>query len=279
VVSSGRKRNARPLRKSKPIETEKRSISVTETPTAPKRSAKRYTAGRPRGQGERLAPWFSIANGTVKPTPGQPIRFVDGGVIVPSRAVGQKLHAWEHAAVGFGKVGASVDQDLLELSASVFEPLQRNVQASLERLVIRANLLERDKSQMRKRFPGARVEHTGTVNLVWEGMGDETWWGDFAFDTEGRLAENPLNPRAWFIAALRGAELMRFKRCPVCDQFFYAIRTDQKACSRVCNGNLRVRRWRSNQVEYERRRNFGVPGKRALLAHAKRNRGGNDDLP
>lgn len=83
----------------------------------------------------------------------------------------------------------------------------------------------------------------------------------------GRVARDafgdPLEP---FLQALEGTETSRIGRCPICDRFFFAIRTDRrakraqsevrnaadsstKACSRACGTALRVRKHRQRDDE------------------------------
>jgi predicted nucleic acid-binding Zn ribbon protein len=72
-----------------------------------------------------------------------------------------------------------------------------------------------------------------------------TWWVD---------------PFKDFLAALEGIEAMRVRQCPVCNRFFFALRKDQKACSKQCNAVRRVREWRANQAQYEYRRKLKQAG-------------------
>ena len=57
---------------------------------------------------------------------------------------------------------------------------------------------------------------------------------------------DPLEP---FLRALEGSEANRIRRCPFCDRFFFAIRKDRPACSRVCGTALRVREHRQRDDE------------------------------
>lgn len=66
----------------------------------------------------------------------------------------------------------------------------------------------------------------------------------------GRIARkaigDPLEP---FLRALEGTETNRIGHCPICDRFFFAIRTDRRACSRACGTALRVREHRQRDDE------------------------------
>jgi hypothetical protein len=57
---------------------------------------------------------------------------------------------------------------------------------------------------------------------------------------------DPLEP---FLRALEGSEANRIRRCPFCDRFFFAVRKDRPACSRVCGTALRVRKHRQRDDE------------------------------
>ena len=64
----------------------------------------------------------------------------------------------------------------------------------------------------------------------------------------------------FFRPAIEGIELARIRRCPGCQNIFFAIRYKagsdfgSKACSRLCNQKIRVRRWRANQDRYRNNR-------------------------
>jgi hypothetical protein len=74
---------------------------------------------------------------------------------------------------------------------------------------------------------------------------------------KNRVRAQLLDPAKDFLDALDGAEAARIKRCVVCRNFFYALRsgkTGTKACSRRCNHVERTRRWRAEQALYEHHR-------------------------
>src|SRR5262245_2989807 len=147
--------------------SKRQGISVTEAFTAPKSVEKRYAPDGPRRQGERLALWLAIANGTVKP----PLKF------------GQIVFA---------------------LSSFFFEPVQRSVQTSFERIVVFAEVLRTKDPGLLQRYRSGGAKQAGTLHLAWEAEGGE-FWGDLALDLDGRLIDNPSNLRALFIEALRHA--------------------------------------------------------------------------
>jgi hypothetical protein len=102
-----------------------------------------------------------------------------------------------------------------------------------------------------------------------------------------RLYENPATSRSeiwvsngfvdtsWvdpfkdFLTALAGVEAARVRQCAICAHFFFALRKDQKACSKRCNGVRRVRDWRANQAQHEYRRKLRGAG---LLTRKKTRR-------
>ena len=65
---------------------------------------------------------------------------------------------------------------------------------------------------------------------------------------------------AEFLKALEGVEAQCVRQCPVCGDIFFALRKDQKACSKRCNAVRRVRRWRENQDRHEYRRKLRSAG-------------------
>ncbi len=70
----------------------------------------------------------------------------------------------------------------------------------------------------------------------------------------GRINLRLGGPFATFVDALNGAEAERIRRCTVCPNIFYALRSDQEACSKRCNATRRARLWRANQAKYEQTR-------------------------
>ena len=158
------------------------------------------------------------------------------------------------------------------LAAADFEALKGSVSASIDWLVAAAEESEQSDPGQLERYRRVGAKSAGALHLVWESAGAQgsEFWGDLAKGLDGRLMENPGNLRARFVEALRGAELVRFKRCPICKQFFYALRaltdsaTDSKACSPPCNDALRVRRWRDRQAQHEYNRKLKLSGIKPL---------------
>jgi hypothetical protein len=76
----------------------------------------------------------------------------------------------------------------------------------------------------------------------------------------GLIATSLVDPYTDFLTALAGVELARLRQCSTCYQFFFALRKDQKACSKLCNATRRVRQWRANQPQHEYRRKLRTSG-------------------
>jgi hypothetical protein len=212
----------------------KRSVTAPRQTQRP--NEKKQNENGPHRQGERLAPWLALANGTAK----SPFRFA--GVV-------------------------------FDLTSNI-EPLQRSVRATFERLVIFAEVLRVKDPTLLERYRHVGAAHAATFHVVWELAGAD-FWGDLALGLDGRLTDNPSNLRGLFVEALRETEVQRFKRCPICEQFFYAVRADRresvsrgdksfatKTCSKRCRGTLRVRNWREKQSTYELNRKFKSAGVR-----------------
>ena len=85
----------------------------------------------------------------------------------------------------------------------------------------------------------------------------------------GLVATSWVDPFKDFLTALAGVEAARVRQCTVCAHFFFALRKDQKACSKRCNGVRRVRDCRANQAQHEYRRKLRGAG---LLTRKKTRR-------
>jgi len=77
---------------------------------------------------------------------------------------------------------------------------------------------------------------------------------------EGVVTTRWVDPFQDFLASLGGVKAERVRKCPMCGSFFYALRKDQKACSKRCNAARRVRDWRANQARHEYRRKLRKAG-------------------
>jgi len=90
-------------------------------------------------------------------------------------------------------------------------------------------------------------------------------WAQFVTlrEKDGRVYVNVFDPyNEFFLLALRGSEVSRHRTCEVCGNFFYAIRLNQRACSKRCNSVRRVRNWREKQATHEQNRKFKSAGVR-----------------
>lgn len=77
---------------------------------------------------------------------------------------------------------------------------------------------------------------------------------------QGAVTTKWVDPFRDFMDALKGADAARIRQCLACNRFFFALRKDQKACTKQCNAVRRVRDWRANQAEYEYRRKLKSAG-------------------
>jgi hypothetical protein len=89
------------------------------------------------------------------------------------------------------------------------------------------------------------------------------------FKSKGVVDFEVFDPfRDCFLPAIKGVEVARIRRCPVCRKIFFAMRHKagskygSKACSRQCNQTLRVRRHRAKQADYEYGRKLKLAGLR-----------------
>jgi hypothetical protein len=100
-----------------------------------------------------------------------------------------------------------------------------------------------------ERIPAMEPRESGRFAADEEVLFPMIHWANRA--ENGRIYFQP-EPLRWaFMKALEGAETCRFRRCPICDKFFYALRIQQQACSQRCNATRRVRAWREKQHQYE----------------------------
>jgi hypothetical protein len=76
----------------------------------------------------------------------------------------------------------------------------------------------------------------------------------------GVVITKSVDPFAEFLRALEGSDISRVRQCPICNHFFWALRKDQKACSKKCNAVRRVRDWRANQEQHEYNRKLRGSG-------------------
>jgi hypothetical protein len=60
--------------------------------------------------------------------------------------------------------------------------------------------------------------------------------------------------RDQFLPALEQCDVRRIRVCPICDKLFFALRTDQQACSPKCSRPYRARQFRLRAKQYEQNR-------------------------
>jgi hypothetical protein len=80
-------------------------------------------------------------------------------------------------------------------------------------------------------------------------------------DKDSRVRVSVFDPyKDFFLRALEGSEVSRHRECEICKNYFYAVRLNQRACSKRCNSVRRVRNWRGKQATYEQNRKFRSAG-------------------
>jgi hypothetical protein len=92
-----------------------------------------------------------------------------------------------------------------------------------------------------------------TMLLMWQQGIEATTVVTLQLNDKGRIEMAP----SLLIDALQGVEAYRIRKCVICDQFFYATRTDLITCPKpkTCAGILRTRKWRDRygEVYYKQR--------------------------
>lgn len=231
------RRNARKGDASKQIPSRKSTVDVTKT--REDSDAVTFThAESPSKRYAKLEPWFWLAN--------QAFRRSDGRLLPP-----EATDDSEALTELWGQVIPRVERD--ESLAAVLRQIQvspmpdREKDEWLCRLTwIVASTLEfyvERRETNRPMILGGAVLATFQVR-------------------DGRVAVNTSDAYRDFMAALDGAEAARIRSCPICRNFFFALRANQKACSKSCNQTRRVREWRSKQAPYEQTRKFKRAGVR-----------------
>jgi hypothetical protein len=207
------------------VSTRDRQIDVTRgasvTPRAPKIGHKRDD--RPRACCKRLKPWLDLANRDAADLYGD-------AAGVPSMYISDP----------------SLSGALQDSLATSFETLCRNARW------IRGLLRDQEKGKA-PRWPGGPNSglsiDAGEWNLgpLWKEMLRDTY-EEFRFDfVTKRLRPNLSNLREGFRQTVLGTELLRFRQCPECSHFFYAIRSDQE---RTCGSeNCRKKQQRSRDAK------------------------------
>ncbi len=107
-------------------------------------------------------------------------------------------------------------------------------------------------------------------------------WRETKFPTSDPKAERRLakrDPLFWAgVQALKGIELVRIRKCMICENFFWATRKDKKCCTKKCNGVWRTRRWRESYADKYKHQRYQKQEQADLLAsnnkHPGRSTGG-----
>ncbi len=248
---------------SKQIASRKYHRSVTPgTGGASKRSSKPY---------ERLRPWFVIAN-LLPPAPSR--AEVDRS---PDDPVSMLLSRWEAECRNLSPTelvrrfegspsahesanAAGLDFQLLrtdEREAQRFCGLVGEIASTLRALVLSPKSPQVLQAVGNRRLMIKRLYQAPATSR------SEIWV------CNGLVATSWVDPFKDFLTALAGVELARVRQCDVCAHLFFALRKDQKACSKRCNATRRVREWRANQAKHEYRRKLRGAG---LLTRKKTRR-------
>jgi hypothetical protein len=231
---------------SKQVASRDRLQSVTDA---------KYDAA-PRKSHERLGPWLGLAN--LLPPPPSPDER-DRSPNAP--AVGLRFQSWR-ARYRAERPAEFVRR--FERSPLAQAPA---ITASLDLWLLRTN------HDQARRFLDLAGEVATTLRTlvvaaspdVLKAAGDAPLLINRLFETpatsrseiwirKGAVGTRWVDPYKDFLAALEGVEAARVRQCPVCKRFFFALRQDQKACSKPCNAARRVRDWRAKQANYEYRR-------------------------
>jgi len=212
----------------------------------------------PRKAQQRLGPWIELANLLPPPPSRDQPRFLDPEPLDRWRAhcravpLDEFVHRFERSrlAQALG-ITDTLDLQLLREDsdhARRFLDLVGEIAAALHTLVNAATnpevLKAVDKAPLRIR----RLYETPAASR------SEIWI------FKGTVTTRWVDPFKDFLAALEGVEVVRLRQCPICSRFFYALRKDQKACSKRCNAARRERDWRANQSSYEYQRKLKSAG-------------------
>jgi len=244
------------------------SLLLTSKQIASRNLAESVTEGGDDGTGplrrcrERLAPWIELGN--LLPLPPSPheldqspnplvtgLRIQEWSARCRAVPPGEFVRSFESSGLAHSPViTASVDLRSLRTNpreASRFLNLASEVASTLRTLAMASS-------------PHV-LKAAGNAPLLIERLYETpaTSWAEI-WVRNGAVRARWVDPFKDFLDALEGVEAARVRQCPVCRRFFFALRKDQKACSKRCNGVRRVRHWRANQAEYEYRRKLKTAG-------------------
>lgn len=247
-----RPRKRFPRISSKQVEGKKRAISVTAKPLVtpiPKDS--------PAKRCRLLEPWLSLAN-LVPATADHPARAEDAAVCALYR---RALAAFPEPRLipGAERLDPRMSQRAVwflgygfrERDALKLYTLAYAVRETFE-AILRAER-ERTAGETRPAFSAAAHP------------------AEFCIDAQGCVVHSEGDLfHGLFLKALEGLAAARIGRCEICASWFFAKRSDQRACSRRCGTALRVRAWRAREADYEQRRKFKRAGLKPPVKGATR---------
>ncbi len=221
----------------------------------------------PRKTHGRLGPWLKLANLLPPPPSRDELRFLD---LAPIERWQAKCRTTPPA-----KLLRSFTQSRLArapaIAATVDLPLLRDDPDQARRFLDLVREIAFTLQTLASVGPSKILKAAGQVPVLIKRLyqtpatsRSEIWI------RKGVLTTRWIGPFKDFLAALDGAEAQRVRQCPMCGRFFYALRKDQKACSKRCNVARRVREWRASQARHEYRRKLRKAG---LLAGRRRRRG------
>ena len=203
----------------------------------------------PKQAHERLKPWLGLAN--MVPAPARDGTERPARLLIARVDGAQFLRQFESSPLArVPAISSTIDLQhlrespeeghrLLELAQEISITLQTLAQAASVKVL---------KAAGEEPILIRRIYKTPATSR------SEVWM------RRGSVAAKWIDPFQAFLDALEGVEGMRVRGCPICSQFFYAVRKDQKACSKRCNASRRVRDWRANRAQHEYRRKLRSAG-------------------
>jgi hypothetical protein len=189
-------------------------------------------ANVPQRMHERIGPWLKLANLLPPPPSRYEQRFPVLAPIERWRAqcraisTAEFVHRFMRSGLAQAPViTATVDLQLLlndRDQARRFLDLVGEIASALQTLVVAAS------SKILK----ALGEEPVLIKRLYDAPA--TSWSEISM-CKGAVTTQWVDPFKDFLSALDGVEAVRVRQCPMCSPFFYALRKDQKACSKRCN--------------------------------------------
>jgi hypothetical protein len=237
--------------RSKPVANKQSHQSVTQR-------AKLPCPERPHVSLQRLAPWFALAN--LLPSPPS-FRLTEGN---PDLQDPMKVRLWEKECSELPKEEFTrrFRRSVLARSANVRaivgeypRHLDPNAPDTLHQTCVAAASALRALaagSAIIREFNPAQHKLRLSDRIVSSVV--EVWIQNRRITTSTRY------PLKEFFDALEGVAADSVRQCESCDRLFFALRKDQKACSKPCNARRCVRQWRALQAKYEYQRKLKRAG-------------------